>query len=178
MRIVYKYPFPQKEIVDGDIQLVLELPVGSQILSVQYQRAELVLWAVIDLEVHEMQTRKFRVFGTGMKMPNKSVVLSFIATLQDDYLVWHIFEDISTVQSSNAYNEDRALKGEVERLSNLCNYWSGKYDEVVTKLATMRNVLAGVHATVEEIARLNGHQRTPGDILDSIENILEGEPIV
>jgi len=83
MTSIYKYPFSISNA------FTLGLPRGAQILSVQVQDAQPVLWAMVDTE-EVVQLREFRVFGTGQPMPDLPRV-DFLATIQMDFLCWHIF---------------------------------------------------------------------------------------
>lgn len=69
----------------------IEMPVGSEILSVREQKETICLWALVDPSAPK-ETRRFVAFGTGHDIPDES--LSFVGTahLQGGALVFHIFE--------------------------------------------------------------------------------------
>lgn len=70
----------------------LELPKGSEVLSVGVQNEEIVLWVKVD-PLQEKESRTFVGFGTGHDIPD-ALKLSFIGTvmLSKGKLVFHIFE--------------------------------------------------------------------------------------
>ncbi len=69
----------------------IEMPVLSQILSVQVQDGQTCLWVLVNPQ-NINETRKFVVFGTGHKVPKSG--LEFIDTIQlhGGQLVLHVFE--------------------------------------------------------------------------------------
>jgi len=88
MRVIYKYPF---SIADA---FTLRLPVGAKILSVQLQDGQPTLWAMVDPREPATWIREFRVFWTGRFVPDATDYppLVFLATIQMNGLVWHLFE--------------------------------------------------------------------------------------
>lgn len=70
----------------------LKIPKGSQILAVQVQRGDLVLWAIVDTEA-PMEERGIVIVGTGHPFPNVGIA-RHIGTVQmmDGALIWHVFE--------------------------------------------------------------------------------------
>lgn len=85
MTTVYKFSVDIKEFDS------ILIPVGAEILSVQAQHGEVVMWAKVDTDAM-VASRHFGVFGTGHPLPDKP--LQFIATTQmlGGALVWHVFE--------------------------------------------------------------------------------------
>lgn len=84
--VIYKYHINTAE------RDLLNLPIGAEILSVQVQNGRIYLWALVD-EMARLEPRLFAVYGTGNKMPNaRRDVGKFLATLQLDGFVWHVFE--------------------------------------------------------------------------------------
>jgi len=58
-RTVWKYPL-------ADVWLQhIEVPVGAQLLDVQYQGERIVLWAIVDPNVTAKRTLKIRMVATG-----------------------------------------------------------------------------------------------------------------
>jgi hypothetical protein len=88
MKTIYKYP-----LAISDSQAVL-MPINAQILSVQFQREDLCLWAVVDPE-EKKHARVFHIVGTGHLVPPPEKV-RFIGTVQqfNGKLVWHVFEQV------------------------------------------------------------------------------------
>lgn len=68
----------------------VSMPVGAQILSVQDQAGQLVLWAHVD-EHASHEKRDFVIVGTGHECPEGLV---YLATVQQGRCVWHVFEDV------------------------------------------------------------------------------------
>lgn len=90
MKTVLKYPFPNSRMA------YLHLHVGAEILSVQEQGEDLCLWALVDAkalnEDFQKEVRTFRVYETGQQIDDVGQRLKFIATIQEQIFVWHIFE--------------------------------------------------------------------------------------
>lgn len=86
MMTVYKYEIPM-----GDLFSV-PMPAGAQILKFAKQHDALCIWAIVDTAA-ELETRVFRLAGTGHEIDNASS-LSYIDTvlLSDGALVFHLFE--------------------------------------------------------------------------------------
>lgn len=87
MKVIYKYPLGYRNLF-----MQLQLPIGAEILSVQYQNEGMYLWAVVESRA-VVELRSFYILGTGMEVPNH-VNLKFIATVQQGAYVWHVFEEV------------------------------------------------------------------------------------
>ncbi len=88
MKTVYKYPVPKMRGVYS-----LLLPKNSEFKSCQLQGDELALWAVVDPDEQEAETRKIFVAFTGESFTFPKV--NFIGTVQTPAgIVLHIFEII------------------------------------------------------------------------------------
>lgn len=73
----------------ADYQAVM-MPEGAQILTAQYQDDDvLCLWALVDPDAERVQ-RKIWVYDTGWELPDNPG--TWIATVQRDSFVWHVFE--------------------------------------------------------------------------------------
>jgi hypothetical protein len=84
---VWKYPLALNR------QQMLALPAGSQILSIQYQGDELVLWALVDAGGgNRMERRNISIFGTGSLIEDHSMVHLATVQMPGAQLAWHIFE--------------------------------------------------------------------------------------
>ena len=68
----------------------VEMPSGSQLLSVAVQQETLCLWAMVDLDRGTKERRMIDIIGTGN--PIDSHRRSFIGTVQMESFVWHVFE--------------------------------------------------------------------------------------
>lgn len=90
MKTIYKYPL---ELVD---EQTIALPKGAHILSVQWIRDSICVYALVDLDVKECEARQFVIIATGQPIaPNTTpVVHCFLGTvcIPDHLLVFHIFE--------------------------------------------------------------------------------------
>ena len=86
MQAVWKFPLE----ITRHVQSV-QMPGGSQVLTVQMQGDVPTLWA-LTFEGAPNIERRFRVAGTGWDLPAEQ--LRFIATIQDGGFVWHFFEVI------------------------------------------------------------------------------------
>lgn len=85
-RSIYKY---QLQITD---EQVIELPKESEILTAQIQHGRLFLWAIV-WPNNITEKRVIEIYGTGQPFPSYGMAeRKYIATVQDDVLVWHIFE--------------------------------------------------------------------------------------
>lgn len=67
------------------------MPVGATVLTVQVQRDEPVLWAMVEPSA-EQERRVFDIYGTGHGM--RDAPGRYITTFQmgGGALVWHVFE--------------------------------------------------------------------------------------
>jgi hypothetical protein len=84
MITIHKYQF---QIADS---IEVEMPIHSDILSVQLQNGTPTIWAKVDTSL-QMVKRIFLVFGTGHEI-NPMFDYRHIGTIQLNGFVWHIFE--------------------------------------------------------------------------------------
>ncbi len=85
---LWKYTFQPFDSVD------LTMPKDAQILSIQIQKEQFVLWALVDPK-RKSEYRFFRVFNTGDDVDEKELQwLEYITTIQtgNGNNVFHIFE--------------------------------------------------------------------------------------
>ncbi len=103
MKAIYKYPL---QIVD---QQTLYLPKGAELLSVQEQDRQLMLWAIVDLSA-PVEPRLFSVYGTGNSFYSDTMRARYIGTAQIQVIpgvgatnpmmaVWHVFEEPITEEA-------------------------------------------------------------------------------
>lgn len=71
----------------------LKMPAGAQILTIQTQRGNPCLWAVVTVE-NEIVDRKITIRGTGHIMAMEGDYLGTYQSYGGD-LVFHVFEDAS-----------------------------------------------------------------------------------
>ena len=74
---------------------VVTMPKGAQILTCQEQGNKLTLWAIVDPNEAQMQERIISVYGTGHPTERDLQVSDWIATVQIEFLVWHVFEHVA-----------------------------------------------------------------------------------
>jgi hypothetical protein len=67
----------------------IHLPKGARILTAQRQDEELTLWALVN-PTAPPEVRRIQVVGTGWDLDSSSWV--WIATVQAESFVWHVFE--------------------------------------------------------------------------------------
>lgn len=72
----------------------LSMPIGARILTAQVQNTQLgtkqiCLWAIVNKR-NGIEDRKFYIYGTGHNIDIKNK--EYIATVQEENLVWHIFQ--------------------------------------------------------------------------------------
>ena len=87
---VYKYTIPVEDYFS------LDLPAGAKILTVQAQRDEPQIWALVDPEERTMVPHNFRVAGTGHDIKEYKDSLIYIGTFQliEGNFIGHLFEII------------------------------------------------------------------------------------
>jgi len=84
MKRIFKYPIPVND------RITIEMPKGSVILTVQMQKSEPQLWALVDIDSPKIE-RYFYLFGTGMEVREGLVYCGSFQMLGGD-LVFHLFE--------------------------------------------------------------------------------------
>lgn len=67
-RVIFKYQMPVLE------QFTMELPEGAEIIRMEDQGGLFWLWAVVNTE-NPPETRYFRAFKTGAKMPDDTSLI-------------------------------------------------------------------------------------------------------
>lgn len=90
MRTIWKYAI-------GPGVTRLDMPRGAEVLDVQVQLGQPVLWAVVDDEAPTL-LRTFFTAGTGHRLPEATeATLEYVATfqLEGGTLVFHTFEVVS-----------------------------------------------------------------------------------
>lgn len=70
----------------------IHMPIGAKILSVQMQRGEPQLWALVDDQVQAREPRTISVYGTGHEIEDNPG--TFLGSIQDHSgnMVLHVFE--------------------------------------------------------------------------------------
>jgi hypothetical protein len=88
MKTIYKYPL---ETIDHQ---KVEMPKGSEILTVQIQNGVPMLWALVDDEILEVEIKLIDTHGTGHNVTDAPK--KYISTYQmlQGRLIFHVFERI------------------------------------------------------------------------------------
>ena len=82
---IWKYKIPAHTYTE------IEMPKGAKVLTVQTQRGEPCIWAIVDPN-QEKEIRCFFIYGTGISFDYLQTY-KYIGTFQPhDYLVFHLFE--------------------------------------------------------------------------------------
>lgn len=86
MKTIHKYVITPKK-------LLLEMPKGAEILTVQSQHESACIWALVDSEA-PLEDRHFDVVGTGQPIEETGIKRKYIGTFQlgGGALVYHLFE--------------------------------------------------------------------------------------
>lgn len=86
-RTIFKYT------LSGRPRETVYMPEGAQVLTVQVQKDDPQLWALVDPDA-PLRTRMFHTYGTGHQIEADN--LSYVGTYQIDSgtLVLHVFEEI------------------------------------------------------------------------------------
>lgn len=95
MTEIWKFPIIDTEWRAAVTYHIL-MPVGAEILSVQLQNGNVVVWAVVQTDA-ALEKRNFQFFYTGEEIftPPAQSVRRFLATIQlSDGIVLHAFEVI------------------------------------------------------------------------------------
>lgn len=94
MKTVYKYKIPL------GVSVSVILPVGAKPVFTAVQEDEPTLW--FEHSVHGMfktEMRRFKVFGTGMDIPDK---WNHVGSCTDGVFVWHVYEFTENQSLQNA----------------------------------------------------------------------------
>lgn len=85
MKRIFKY---QLGVSD---EQVVNLPIGSRILSLQVQRGIPCIWAIVDDQEVKTSPIKVLMFGTGHSISDEDTKNRFAGTIQFRDLVFHVF---------------------------------------------------------------------------------------
>lgn len=85
MKRIFKY-----QLCVSDEQMV-NLPIGSRILSLQVQREIPCIWAIVDDQEVKTSPIQVLMFGTGHSISDKDAGNRFAGTIQIRDLVFHVF---------------------------------------------------------------------------------------
>lgn len=89
MKTIYKYQLNTADIID------IEMPIDSEILTVQAQHGKPCIWAMVD-DNGKFKTRRFEIYGTGHEIRplEEYKCRKYIGTYQllGGGLIFHVFE--------------------------------------------------------------------------------------
>lgn len=83
---VWKYNLP---LAKGPIY-ERSIPAGAQLLTVQEQNGDPTIWVQVNPNADELDTRKFKVVGTGHVEIHGND--RYVGTAQTGPFVWHVYE--------------------------------------------------------------------------------------
>lgn len=85
---IYKFLLPMED------EPVIQMPAGAKVLSVQVQRGEPFVWALVDANQRKMARHYFFVLGTGNPI-DFEVTGTFLGTIQlhGGDLVFHVWDN-------------------------------------------------------------------------------------
>ena len=69
---------------------LVKMPLNSEIMDIQFQNDNLVMWALVDPESEQIEV-KINMYGTGLEIHNNTIKDEYLTTIQDGELVWHFF---------------------------------------------------------------------------------------
>jgi hypothetical protein len=88
MKTIHKYPITHND------RFSIAMPENAKILTAQKQGSYICIWAETDTN-DLVGTREFILVGTGHPILVPERARKFIATIQDNQFVWHLFELIN-----------------------------------------------------------------------------------
>lgn len=89
-KVIWKFDLKPNE--GDEMVVVVNMPVGAQVLTVQMQHDKPRLWALVDPEAPRAD-RRFQVVGTGHKFnPKPSAHYLGTFQMQSGAFVFHVFE--------------------------------------------------------------------------------------
>lgn len=90
MKTIYKYPL---ELV---YEQTFAMPKGANILSVQWIRGQICIYALVDTDENMCEKHQFLIIGTGAQISLNPIPVAhyFLGTVhnEDQSLVFHVFE--------------------------------------------------------------------------------------
>ncbi|MDF1547153.1 MAG: hypothetical protein P1P88_04990 [Bacteroidales bacterium] len=69
---------------------LVKMPSKAEIMDIQLQNDNLVMWALIDPDDEEIEV-KINMYGTGCEINNTTSKDEYLATVQEGLFVWHFF---------------------------------------------------------------------------------------
>lgn len=87
MYAVWKFPLVNREYNTFEIKM----PLGAKVLTFQMQDEVPTIWALVNTQEFDNEVRRFDLLGTGFEF-ERTTDKSYIGTVQQGWLVWHLFE--------------------------------------------------------------------------------------
>jgi hypothetical protein len=81
---IYKYI-----LTEVKTQLV-KMPLKSEIIDIQIQDGNIVMWAIIDPQTEDIEV-KINMYGTGEEICDSNLKEQYLATVKSYGYVWHFF---------------------------------------------------------------------------------------
>lgn len=87
-RRIWKYTLALKALQ----KVAMPLGARQQLLSVQRQGEDIVLWAIVDADEPRIDRVTVLIVGTGREMPDRCTLQSYVGTVETvDGFVAHVF---------------------------------------------------------------------------------------
>ena len=81
-----------------DESQLVRMPLKSEIMDIQIQNDEFVMWALVDPESEYIEV-KINMYGTGFEIDQGTIKDEYLSTVQVGYFVWHFFMNYESDQS-------------------------------------------------------------------------------
>lgn len=88
-KTIFKYPVPSSAV---DAPAEIEMLKGAEIITTMHQTGKgIVIWAIVDPNETETETRRFYLAQTGRELPECKKYLGTILRIMDQFVL-HLFE--------------------------------------------------------------------------------------
>lgn len=94
MKTIWKFNLHENlEQGNGCLVTRIELPASAEVLSVDVQHGDVVLWASVNPDDQFKTSRRFAIVPTGGTVPNGGLSPRFLGTvlMHEGAFVWHVF---------------------------------------------------------------------------------------
>lgn len=87
MKSVWKFK------LDPSQNNIVEMPLGTKILSIKCQREDIVIYGLVSLNEESKEVYSLEIFGTGEPIPSYINSYEFLDTvnMNNDELIFHVF---------------------------------------------------------------------------------------
>lgn len=86
MMTIWKYVLPIEDNIEIDMQ------IGAKILHIDNQQEEVCIWALVNPD-EDIETRRFRIYGTGHPVESERDKYIGSAMLRNSSLGFHVFDE-------------------------------------------------------------------------------------